>query len=78
MRCDCCDKLLDEVEATAKFAEKDGSKPTRFVNMCRTCQGFLPLDVRVVNRPDLEREEVSEDYFDYEGFDDDLEDYDQE
>jgi hypothetical protein len=53
MRCSCCDKELTDAEATAKFVEKDGTKPTRYVEMCAKCRSFLPPDVRYVVRRDL-------------------------
>lgn len=52
MHCQCCDKLLTESEATAKFVEKDGSKPHRFVEMCNECLSFMPPDIQVVRRRD--------------------------
>lgn len=51
MRCNCCDKELSDSEATAKFVEKDGSKPHRYVEMCHECRGFLPPDIKIVSRP---------------------------
>lgn len=50
MHCECCDVLLDDVEATAKFAESG-----RYVGMCTKCQRFLPKELKVVNRTDLDR-----------------------
>lgn len=50
MHCDCCDKLLDPEEQSAKFVEKDGTK-TRFVNMCRKCRSFLPPDIKIASNP---------------------------
>lgn len=65
MRCECCDRLLTDGEASAKFVEKDGSKPSRFVNMCRTCRSFLPPTIQyVVTQPDTNPEEEPDD--DYE------------
>lgn len=53
MRCECCDAELSDSEATAKFLETDGSKPSRYVGMCSKCRGFLPPNVRYVVRHDL-------------------------
>lgn len=52
MRCECCDRILSDSEATSKFA---GSG--LFTNMCKTCQGFMPKELKVVTRSDLEEEE---------------------
>jgi hypothetical protein len=49
MRCDCCDADLNDSEATAKFAESGN-----YVNMCTECRSFLPRDIRILLRPDLE------------------------
>lgn len=57
MRCNCCDKELDDSEATAKFVETDGSKPHRYVEMCSECRSFLPREVRYVSRPIREKYE---------------------
>lgn len=51
MRCSCCDKELNDSEATAKYVEKDGSKPHRYVDMCAECRGFLHPDIKYVSRP---------------------------
>jgi hypothetical protein len=63
IRCSCCDRILSDAEATAKFVEPDGSKPTRFVEMCTKCQGYLPPSVRVVTRSDLEETGKDVDFF---------------
>jgi hypothetical protein len=60
MRCDCCDKILSDKEATARFVDDDGTA-TRYVNMCTRCQGFLPSETRIITRPDLDNT-VEEDY----------------
>lgn len=42
MHCDCCDKLLNNVEATARWSSDDPLKLGEFVNMCVKCQSTLP------------------------------------
>lgn len=63
MRCECCDRILSDSEATAKFVETDGTRPHRFVGMCRKCQreAFGGTNVRVVVRSDLETEDTPPD-----------------
>lgn len=63
MRCECCDNPLSDVDATAKFVDKDGST-TRFVNMCKKCRGFLPPDVKIRTRHDLETTTSDDPYVD--------------
>lgn len=50
MRCECCDKELNDSEATAKFA---GPGPARYVGMCKKCRGFLHPDTKYTIRRDL-------------------------
>lgn len=50
MRCDCCDAELNDSESTARFKESGN-----YVNMCADCRGFLPKNIKVITRPDLER-----------------------
>lgn len=50
MHCECCDALLDDVDATAKFTESG-----TYVNMCRACRKFLPRNLEVTLRSDLLR-----------------------
>lgn len=64
MHCNCCDKLLNDAEATAKFVDEDGTA-TRYVEMCKKCRSFLPPDVRYVLRKDLREEEYTEDLYDF-------------
>lgn len=52
MHCDCCDQLLSEAEATARFVESGN-----FVNMCAECRSYLPKDLQWRTRRDLERKE---------------------
>jgi hypothetical protein len=66
MRCECCDRVLSDLEATAKFVDEDGGAPTRFVNMCTKCQSFLPKEVRIITREDLDNEVFDDDQFDQE------------
>jgi hypothetical protein len=51
MHCDCCDRLLSDSEATARF--ESGA----YVSMCRKCSDFLPKEVRIITRADLEERE---------------------
>jgi hypothetical protein len=53
MRCECCDKELNNEETTAKFAESGA-----YVGMCKKCQGFLPKGLKIIIRSDLERYEA--------------------
>ena len=69
MRCECCDAELSDAEATAKFAESDGSKPYRYVGMCKECRGFLPKNVVIITRPDLENRKETDDAYLYDPFD---------
>lgn len=74
MRCDCCDRELNDSEATAKFVEPDGSKPTRYVGMCKECQSFMPPEIKIVSKPTKKgRNEEPElrDYYDLEDYSDD-------
>jgi hypothetical protein len=57
MRCECCDRILSDLEATSKFK---GSGT--YTNMCTTCIRSLPDDVEVVNRSDLEEDVYDEDF----------------
>jgi hypothetical protein len=70
MRCECCDRPLSDKEATAKFVPENKDDAPRYVGMCRTCQGFLPDGITIVNRHDLddmlEDNDIVEDSFDYE------------
>jgi hypothetical protein len=52
MRCECCDKELNDSEATAKYVGTVGA-PARYVGMCKKCRSFLPPDVRYTVRRDL-------------------------
>ena len=72
MRCECCNVLLTDSEATAKFAEPDGRKATRYVSMCNKCVQYLPKEVRIVTRADLE-EDTEDDDFDLEDLEHDEE-----
>jgi hypothetical protein len=55
MRCVCCDHLLDDMDTTAKFLESGA-----YVDMCRKCRTFLPRNLNVVTRSDLERKDREE------------------
>lgn len=50
MHCECCDALLDDVDATARFTESGN-----YVNMCKKCRKFLPRNIEVTLRNDLQR-----------------------
>lgn len=62
MRCDCCDKILTDKEATAKFFDEDPKAPARYVMMCTTCQRFLPTSVRIITRNDLPEEDHDDEW----------------
>lgn len=75
MRCECCDKLLSDSEATARFIDEDSTAPPRYVGMCTTCRGFLPPSVRIAVRHDFE--DLNEDDFPFDSYSEDT-DYDYE
>lgn len=50
MRCECCDELLSDAEATAKFAGSGA-----YVGMCGECRKSLPSDLKIITRRDLEK-----------------------
>lgn len=52
MRCDCCNNILSDYEATLKFK---GSG--EYSNMCTTCIKELPDDIEFIRRNDLLEEE---------------------
>lgn len=78
MRCECCDVILEDIEATARFLDVvDGvAQATRYVGMCRACQKWLPPEVTIITRPDLDNPknyddvENKSDYFDLGEYDD--------
>lgn len=47
MRCEACDELMTDLDATAKF--EDG----RFVGLCGLCRQWLPKSIKIVLRKDL-------------------------
>lgn len=53
MRCECCNKVLSDKEATARYAPNEGERGIRYVGMCTECQGFLPASVKILTRHDL-------------------------
>jgi hypothetical protein len=55
MHCDCCDKLLTEAEASARFVETGN-----FVDMCSECRSYLPAGLKWHSRADLERKDAEE------------------
>jgi hypothetical protein len=69
MRCECCNKMLSDKEATARFAPTEKGEAPRYVNMCTECQGFLPPSVKILTRADLPDSQEGEkqefgDYYD--------------
>lgn len=67
MRCECCNNILTDREATSRFK---GSG--MFTDMCTQCQNTLPDDVPVITRSDFDEYDDLDDSFDYES------DYDDE
>jgi len=61
MRCNCCNKLLSDFEATRRFKETK-----EFVDMCNECVDTLPKDIRFINRTDLDPVVNEEDYYEQE------------
>lgn len=70
MHCDCCDKLLDNEEGTARFFDEDKNAEPRYVGMCRECRSFLPPSVRIITRKDFENEQDEQPEFYFEDEDD--------
>jgi len=68
MRCDCCDKILNGFEATRKYKESG-----EYVNMCNSCTSWLPPEVKLVSRSDLQPYEQVEDSDQFMEFPDDEE-----
>jgi hypothetical protein len=64
MHCECCDKLLSDKEATARFAPEKPEDRPRYVMMCGECQSFLPKSVKILTRSDLSDELEREDKYD--------------
>lgn len=54
MRCSCCDVILTDSEATARFHSADEKAPRRYVEMCSKCCEHMPSDVKVIYRRDLQ------------------------
>jgi uncharacterized metal-binding protein YceD (DUF177 family) len=48
MHCECCDVILNDEEATAKFADSG-----HYVSMCAKCRKHLPKDLKITTRYDL-------------------------
>jgi uncharacterized metal-binding protein YceD (DUF177 family) len=48
MHCECCDVILNDEEATAKFVESG-----HYVSMCSQCRKHLPKDLKITTRYDL-------------------------
>ena len=54
MRCNCCNKMLSDFEATRKNA-----KTGEYMDMCNECIGYLPPEgFKFKTRPDLLTEKV--------------------
>lgn len=73
MRCTCCNKQLNDEEATARFVDDDPAAPPRYVEMCKHCRSFLPKEIKLKLRHDLQgkTEELDiEDEFDLGEYDD--------
>ena len=49
MRCNCCNKILTDYEATRKFKSTGD-----YVDMCNQCFSHIEEDVVVVERDDLD------------------------
>lgn len=60
MHCDCCDKLLEDAEASARFVESGN-----YVNMCSECRSWLPKELKWQTRADLERKDLEEEDADF-------------
>lgn len=53
MRCSCCDRLLNDFEATRK------SKSTgQYLDTCNKCMSLITSDVRVTERDDFDPNEI--------------------
>lgn len=53
MRCSCCDRLLNDFEATRK------SKSTgEYLDTCNKCMSLIVEDVRVTERGDFDPNEI--------------------
>lgn len=77
MRCECCNKILSDKEATARFFDEDKEAAPRYVGMCTECQGFLPAEVKILTRSDFNEDsyESESDSYTYKQFDYDDGDY---
>lgn len=73
MRCECCDKQLSDLEATAKFVNENAGGPNRYTNMCNGCLKFLPPEVRIITRNDLPEELIEDEEIEEGDFDDEEE-----
>jgi hypothetical protein len=71
MRCECCDRILSDEEATSKFVESG-----TYTNMCTGCLGFLPKEIKVATRQE-KPEEKDVDFYDYEGDQDGQENFEE-
>lgn len=59
MRCNCCNAILSDFEATIKTANTN-----HYMDICRKCYSTIEDDVPIIIREDLE-DEVGMDFADY-------------
>lgn len=57
MRCQCCDHILTDFEATRKFKESQ-----EYADMCNRCVKELPPEIEFVGRSDLDTEQGPDDF----------------
>lgn len=73
MRCSCCNRLLNDFEATRK------SKVTgEYLDMCNKCYGTVQQDLATDIRSDLPEDEVPDDELDFDPPDDTEEWFDED
>jgi hypothetical protein len=58
MRCECCNRVLSDFEATRKI--KSESKTPVYADMCNKCASSIEDSVRFVGRPDLDPNMVAD------------------
>jgi len=63
MKCLCCDKILNDFEATRRYPSGG------FVDMCNSCYRTVRYDLYTIDRPDLE--DILDDLEINKGIDDD-------
>ena len=73
MRCTCCNRLLNDFEATRK------SKVTgEYLDMCNKCYGTVQQDLATDIRSDLPEDEVPDDELDFDELDSQIDWYNDE